>query len=878
MLIAPIICFAPEEILAKEFHTSYAQEALAIEDLPDVLPEHPRLFLRLMPWSHGPSLQELREQSRYGALNAFILTKPWNPKPGIEWAFRYLLTEDEGLAKAVIEKMKTPDSYWPGRLTELAVLYDWIYNCRLFTANDKRVVEDNMLKWAEKAIQMGQERSTIWNHMGYPPFLDIAAAGLALAGHRKEASGLMAMSGGYAKNNLFPAWQTNDGAWQGGWVYYEQGAAKLFEFIALWSSATNENLYELIQTQQGDWLRNHLDYLIYTMYPDHTPVDTSGFSATVGQKGGIFTLLMLARALKDTHAIEHIRWRNEGGWRLGIWPYLYALPENLPKKQEKNPLALSKLWGKNGIGYVQMRSGWGENDTIIEFKCGDYFWSHQFQNQNSFTIYRNGRLAIQSGFYDPYFSNHVQFYYRPSISSNTMLLVQPGETSWVPQQVADKFGISNEKGYIKDWGGQRICYTIPKYGSAESCFTWDHHLWRKNNQHHFETGNIRAYESTDQYSYALGDATDAYNNKKFTALGNRPKMELFQREMLFLDRKYLIIFDKMSSLDREYKKKWLLHSIGEPILETPVLKIETKGHREIYDAGIFRINQLEGTLFCKTLFRDDFYLEKIGGSARVSEAIHGSDNKGNLVLNTAVPAEYHRVGTSIATDKAVKEKWRIEFLDTDRFKVQGSVTGQDGSGSIKERYFLSNSESLFIPGRNWVGTPAQGDVFTLEVVSPSHRFWVDGLNQSPGIKNMIQLFHDGTHVDPGNWRIEVYPKKQNKFDSFLHFLYPCDRKTNDFPDPIELSADDNIMKGFYLENWVVLFSNVTEPIGQKIIYHIPSKEKISHLLTGMEPNKDFSVTIIMPDRRENKKIQSSNAGILSFHTQTAQTIEILPQY
>ncbi|SDT97143.1 hypothetical protein [Desulfobacula phenolica] len=878
LLIVSGIYLVSAEIRSKEFHTSYAREALPLHDLPDVLPEHPRLFMRPKPWSHGPSLQELRQQSEYGDLKAFVNRKPWNPKPGMEWAFRYLLTEDEHLAKSVIDSMKTSDFYWPGKLTELAVLYDWMYNCKLFTGSDKLVVENKILQWAEKAIQMGQERSTLWNHMGYSPFLDIAAAGLALAGHRREADRLMAMARGYAKNNLFPAWQANDGAWQGGWVYYAQGCAKLFEFVALWSGATQENLYKLIREEQGDWLKNHLYYLIYTMYPDRTPVDTSGFSATIGQKGGVFTLLLLARALKDPYAIEHVRWRNEKGWRLGIWQYLYALPENFPRGKKKNTLPLSKLWGRKGMGYVQMRSGWGENDTIVEFKCGDYFWSHQFQNQNSFTIYRNGRLAIQSGFYDSYFSRHMQFYYRPSISSNTILLVQPGETRWIPESVAYRFGIPNEKGYIKEWGGQRNCYIMPKYGSAESCFTWNKYVWRKNNQHHFETGDIKEFETTDQYTYVFGDATDAYNNNKFSALGNRPKMELSQRAMVFLDRKYLVVFDRIRSLDRGYKKKWLLHSIGEPVLENRPLKVETAGHREIYNAGSVRINHLEGSLVCKTLFGNDFLIEKIGGSARVSKIFPNSDNKGTALLKTSINDGYSRVSSTIATDKAVKETWHIEFLDSDRFKVRGSVTGPDGSGSVKKKYFLSNTESLFIPGQNWVGRPVKGDFFRLKILSSSHRFWVDGQNQSPGIKKMIQLFHDGTHVEPGNWRIEVYPKNQNEFDSFLHFLYPCDRKNNKFPDPVELVTDDNTMKGLFVDHWVLLFSNITEFVYRKITYPIQSNKQMSHLLTGMKPDKEFIVTIFMPDSRENKTIRSSGSGTLLFYTSKARKIEILPKY
>lgn len=244
-----------------------------------------------------------------------------------------------------------------------------------------------------------------------------------------------------------------------------------------------------------------------------------------------------------------------------------------------------------------MRSGWGKGDTIIDFKCGDYFWSHQFQNQGSFTIYRKGKLAIRSGIYDSYWGNHMQFYYRPTVGSNSMLVIQPGEASWIPPEVAKQYGIPNNNGYIKKWGGQRVCYMIPKYGSAETCFSFDKYLYRKDHEHHFETGDIKSYEVTDRYSYVYGDATAAYNNPHFSYPGNKPKLDFSTREMVFLDKKYLVMFDRVNALDPDYQKRWLLHSIGEPQINGLALKTEKKGHIETYSAGLVRIDNEGGYAF-----------------------------------------------------------------------------------------------------------------------------------------------------------------------------------------------------------------------------------------------------------------------------------------
>ena len=322
------------------FISSYEQEALPKNEIPNIITTHPRLLLRTQPWRHGPSLSNLRIWVQEDPLKSYLKRKPWNPKPGIEWAFRYILTGDEKLVPPIIQKMKKPSGYWPGYLTNLAIMYDWLYNSPGFSASDKKIIEDKMIRWAEKAIEMGEEYHDMWSHFGYRPPLDIAAVGLALHGHRKEAQKYVALSGGYIKKNMLPGWKLNDGAWQGGWAYYGQGCSNLFEFIAIWSSATSEDLFEIVEKDQGDWVRNHLYYLIYTMYPDHTPVETTGFNYAPDQRGGTKALLLLTGAYQDLQGVKNLNWRSPWGWRLGIDQFLYYPPKlrNLSPGQYTLPL------------------------------------------------------------------------------------------------------------------------------------------------------------------------------------------------------------------------------------------------------------------------------------------------------------------------------------------------------------------------------------------------------------------------------------------------------------------------------------------------------------------------------------------------------------
>jgi O-antigen ligase len=883
LFVIPLIFFGSQYSTWSQtnprFSSTYEQEALSNTEIPGIISVHPRLFLRSQPWRHGPNLTDLKMWAQQEPSKSYLKGKPWNPKPGREWAFRYLLTGDEKLVLPILEDMKKEDFYWPEKLIELAVLYDWLYNSPSFSANDKKIVEEKMLGWAKKAIETGQQYSDIWSHFGYRPPLDIAAAGLALYGHREEARKYIAMAGGYIKRNMFQGWALNDGAWQGGWAYYGQGCYNLFKFVAMWSSATSEDLFEIIEKKQGDWVRNHLYYLIYTMYPDHTPVESCGFNYAPDQRGGTSALLLLTGAYKDLNGLKNLNWRNEWGWRLGIDQFLYLSPELKKKEITEYDLPLTKLWGRKGLGYVQMRSGWGDGDTIIEFKCGDYFWSHQYNNQNSFTIYRKGRLAIQSGIYaGGYWGSHALSYYRPTISSNTILIIQPEEKTWIPPEIARREGIKANNGYFPEYGGQRSCHIMPEPGSAETCFTFDKYLYRKNNQHHFETGDIKAYEVTDRYSYVYGDATMAYNNPIFCYPGNRPKIDLFTRQLVFIDKKYLIIFDRVNSLSANYEKKWLLHSIGEPQLTAKPVQVEYPWHREVYEAGVARIDNKGGTLFCQTLFPEDYFIRKVGGNATVTPAKADPANKGNLTLRTTIQGKYERVSPTIASDSAQKEDWAIEFIDSDKFKIKGSFTGEDGVGSLKEDMFISNSQSIFILRENWQGSPIKGDKLYFSVTSPSHRFWVNGRNwhPEPSLKSTIPLLKDGSHIDPGNWRIEVFPKKKEKFNTFLHLLYPCDQDKASPPSCQGITTSNKVMKGVSIENWV-LFFGYKGMIDQKIEYVIENKNNMTNLLLDMKPQKTYTIkTMGESSVSSQHKVVASQEGTLFFTVAGPCKIEIDP--
>src|SRR4029453_2252422 len=71
------------------------------------------------------------------------------------------------------------------------------------------------------------------------------------------------------------------------------------------------------------------------------------------------------------------------------------------------------------------------------------------------------------------------------------------------------------------------------------------------------------------YHYSRGNATHSYHPSK---------MEHFTREVAYTpDNNVLVVFDRVRTTDPNYKKVWLLHGVGEPIVRGPE-KGRTDGH------------------------------------------------------------------------------------------------------------------------------------------------------------------------------------------------------------------------------------------------------------------------------------------------------------
>ncbi len=179
-------------------------------------------------------------------------------------------------------------------------------------------------------------------------------------------------------------------------------------------------------------------------------------------------------------------------------------------------------------------------------------------------------------------------------------------------------------------GGQRTVY--PGSRSPQTVDEFNQH------EVHYDTGDMLRFAETESYSYALGDATKAYNNPTYNQAidtnltGNAAKVSRFQREFVYLragtpppqmsqagqSGEYLILFDRVGVTAEEYSgsnTKLLLHILGEPTVNGTATVI---GPGETLYANANLATAISGNskVFMRTLLPEAHNIRKVGGAAK----------------------------------------------------------------------------------------------------------------------------------------------------------------------------------------------------------------------------------------------------------------------
>jgi Heparinase II/III-like protein len=308
-----------------------------------------------------------------------------------------------------------------------------------------------------------------------------------------------------------------------------------------------------------------------------------------------------------------------------------------PALMAQEPTTLP-LYRHFAFGHVVIRTGWQgppSDDTLLTFAIHDWTSGHTHLDVNSFTLFRKGPLAIDSGHYRGNSVNqaHERNYALRTIAHNTITVYRPGED----------FG-----GYAND-GGQEFLWKEKK-NPAEPRYVKDLYDGTR-----YDTGTLEAFEAGAGFYYLKGNATDAYHSKGFNTLsdGKEAKISNFTREPAFLpDQPHpvLVVFDRVVSLDVKWPKKWLLHAIDEPVVNGTVTGVEVPDRIVRYAGDLVAISRNDGKLFSQTLLPASAIIRKVGGTG--------------YEFWVDDPGRNYPPGDAIAKADTEAGAWRVEVMPT----------------------------------------------------------------------------------------------------------------------------------------------------------------------------------------------------------------------
>lgn len=520
-----------------------------------------------------------------------------NTETIIPLALAYQATRDIDYAKAGIAAMmnflskdRSPGSSFSKRsglaeaLISISIGYDWLHDA--LNKKEKAFITQETNKYI--SILLDDYISAPWHGHAIRNMLAIGLWGYASYGDNPRAGEFIrnARNARFEKllggmNELFG----KGGALPAGTFY--DFAAEILEYAEAVYTATGEDLFN-----SSSWFRDRMNFLLLSDYPgifydnNRSGYSSIKYNGTYGvpdkipymgymiYEDGHRGRSTIADIVRTQKLILIHHYKDD--------PYSKTLQYSVTKKHLDrmcNPEA-SKAWEEflwfdpaqeakipsnlshyaKGRGVLLMRSDWSDDATWIFFKCGDMFsTSHQHWDQNSFSIFKKGDLAIKSGLYDgDGTAGHAVNYFSRTIGSNSILVYDANE------QFISWRGV-HYPNLLND-GGQKAYRDMNEFKDVAH--------WREY-QDINDSGTITGYEDTSYYTYICGNATNAYNNSrnctpkviwKRIKGKNSPKITLFTRSLIFLRPDYVVIFDRVNATKASYRKKWLIHLLNKPLL------------------------------------------------------------------------------------------------------------------------------------------------------------------------------------------------------------------------------------------------------------------------------------------------------------------------
>lgn len=451
------------------------------------------------------------------------------------------------IARRLLELKFSWRGHEQGRV--LALAYDWLHEH--WSLAQREALRTKLAEGASYLVErIREERLSPYNVYLYnAPFQALMACTLALYGDDARGDAIMAFTHDFWKHRVLPVWRQimgRNGGWHEGGEYVGIGIGQaIYQVPAMWRHATGEDLFA---SEPG--LRGFLDFLVQRTLPD-------GSHWRWGD-GAYFDRIVpdaTALALEYRHQPAY-NLRPPRGVEPSAWPWGPLTDPALRDADAMSRQPLTALF--DGIGMLVARNRWTADATHVVFKAGDNYWSHVHLDQGAFTIHRGGPLAIDSGFYGGYGSDHHMNYHYQTVAHNTITVTDPEDTLPAPAR-NDKEKprpVANDGGQRRvgsGWGVERAPLDIDEWRAKHSLY---------------HTGRIARHLEEDGISAALADLTAAYTNERSGRGSFSHRTRRVERcwRLFAYDRidDVVVVYDDVRATQPEFRKRWLLHSIYAP--------------------------------------------------------------------------------------------------------------------------------------------------------------------------------------------------------------------------------------------------------------------------------------------------------------------------
>jgi hypothetical protein len=538
--------------------------------------DRPRLFLS-NGTGFGTTVAELKSRcadtTNYAGCMASLGTSAGGPE---SYAAAYVITGDASQCATAVTMLManvqlpvsppgsgahayTSDN--GGQMFSLAITRDWC----------DPVLTSTQSSWLETTMATITDWYIAYSAEGLDVFFDdtpnvwssIALSGITLTGTSEDtkAQGYVTQADAQWKNVNFPAMAYEGDYWHEGMTYVQVSLGDMAWYALGWSTATDENIYDLAKTNYSDLFNGYIDFLSYTMRPDYIYAyfgDTSDnkqsiqlFSRYLVDLFTIGTSSPLGQGLSLEIAANTPAFYDYAGaerWKMAL---LFNASNN-GTAVARSTLPTGKWLSPKAQDVASLRSGWGTDDVFVYMTCGDYFSNHQHLESGSFQIARDGILTGPTGYYDNYGDEHWYNYYsQHSVHSNSLAIYEPGEL--FPNEQTPTCGTMAEV----DDGGQRPVQRDDKCDSFTST-DLTAYLMHKTGVPYNETGDMTAFQTSSCFDYVGCNVTAAYSSPGYVMNGNSPKVSEVSRQLVFLHPELVVVFDRVQSTDASYQKRFLL--------------------------------------------------------------------------------------------------------------------------------------------------------------------------------------------------------------------------------------------------------------------------------------------------------------------------------